>query len=150
MFNSVIENIIGLLTDNGINAVRAFPETVIDRSKTVVCVSLRSAIITASGCGNYIGISLENGTVKEMLGSRGELKIGLDIYSPSPNCEELKENIFMSLGGMSTLTVKGFETGEPSFDAQSEMYRCRCTAEASASLVRSLAAPDTAFALEVD
>lgn len=150
MFNTVIQHIISFLTESGINAVMAFPETVIDKSKAVVCVSMRSAKITACGCGNYIGISLENGVVKEMLGSHGELKIGLNIYSPKPNCESLKENVFLSLGDMDTLTIKGFETGEVQYDAQSEMYRCECTVEASANLVRSLSAPNAAFALEVD
>lgn len=150
MFNTVIQHIISFFTESGINAVMAFPETVIDKSKAVVCVSMRSAKVTACGCGNYIGISLENGVVKEMLGSHGELKIGLDIYSPKPNCESLKENVFLSLGDMDTLTIKGFETGEVQYDAQSEMYRCECTVEASANLVRSLSAPNAAFALEVD
>lgn len=59
MFSTVIENIISFLTESGINAVMAFPETVIDKSKATVCASMRSAKITACGCGNYIGISLE-------------------------------------------------------------------------------------------
>lgn len=150
MFYTVIQHIISFLTESGINAVMAFPETVIDKSKAVVCVSMRSARITACGCGNYIGIGFENGVVKEMLGSHGELRIGLSIYSPSPNCESLKENVFLSLGDMDTLTIKGYEIGEVKYDAQSEMYRCECTVEASANLVRSLDAPNAAFALEVD
>ena len=60
MFNTVIQHIISFLTESGINAVMAFPETVINKSKAVVCVSMRSAKVTACGCGNYIGISLEN------------------------------------------------------------------------------------------
>lgn len=150
MFNTVIQHIVSFLAESGINAVMAFPETVINKRKAVVCVSMRSAKITACGCGNYIGIGFENGILKEMLGSHGELRIGLDIYSPKPNCESLKENVFLSLGGMDTLTIKGFEVGEVQYDAQSEMYRCECTVDATANLVRSLDAPNAAFALEVD
>lgn len=42
MFSTVIENIISFLTESGINAVMAFPETVIDKSKATVCASMRS------------------------------------------------------------------------------------------------------------
>ena len=150
MLSSVTEEITQILIGDGINAVAAFPMTAIDRSTATVCVSLRSAVISASGCGNYIGLYLESGEIKEMFGSHGQLKIGLDIYSPTPNCENLKENVFLSLGGVSSLKLKSFDAGEVSFDGQSEMYLCKCTAEGEASLVRSMSAPDGVFGLEED
>ena len=91
MLDAVIDSIVQILSAGGINAVKKYPVDVLDCSKKTVCVSLRSAKITASGCGNYIGLTAENGSIKEMLGSRGQLRIGLDIYSPSPNCDLLKE-----------------------------------------------------------
>lgn len=98
------------------------PVDVLDCSRKTVCVSLRSAKITASGCGNYIGLTAENGSIKEMLGSRGELRIGLDIYSPSPNCDLLKEQICAYMGSVSSLTVTDFEAGEVSYDGETEMH----------------------------
>ena len=57
-----------------------------------------------------------------MLGSRGELRIGLDIYSPSPNCDLLKEQICAYMGSVSSLTVTDFEAGEVSYDGETEMH----------------------------
>ena len=142
MLKSVVESITQTLINDGINAVAAFPVADFDKQKTVICVSIRSVKITSCGCGNYIGLCLENGVIKEM--------IGLDIYSPMPDCENLKENVCNSLGSMSSLKVKSFEASEVSFDGKSEMYYCKCTAEAEASLVRSLSEPAGVFKLEED
>lgn len=150
MLKSVVESITQTLINDGINAVAAFPVADFDKQKTVICVSIRSVKITSCGCGNYIGLCLENGVIKEMFGSHGCLKIGLDIYSPMPDCENLKENVCNSLGSMSSLKVKNFEASEVSFDGKSEMYYCKCTAEAEASLVRSLSEPAGVFKLEED
>lgn len=150
MLKSVIEAITQILIDDGINATAAFPMVPIEKDKAIVCVSIRSAKITASGCGNYIGLCLENGVIKEMFGSHGRLKLGFDIYSPLPDCENLKESVYDSLGSMTTLTIKGFEAGEMGFDAKSEMYLCKCTVEAEACLVRSTSEPEGVFELEED
>lgn len=150
MLKNVVEDITQILIDDGINAVAAFPAIDFDKKKTVVCVSIRSARITACGCGNYIGLCLENGVIKEMFGSHGDLKIGLDIYSAKSDCENLKESVCDSLRSMNSLTVKSFEAGEVSFDGKSEMYCCKCTAEAEASLVRSVSEPTGVFRLEED
>ena len=136
MLDAVIDSIVQILSAGGINAVKKYPVDVLDCSKKTVCVSLRSAKITASGCGNYIGLTAENGSIKEMLGSRGQLRIGLDIYSPSPNCDLLKEQICAYMGSVSSLTVTDFEAGEVSYDGETEMYRCECTVGAKACLVR--------------
>ena len=150
MLDAVIDSIVQILSAGGINAVKKYPVDVLDCSKKTVCVSLRSAKITASGCGNYIGLTAENGSIKEMLGSRGQLRIGLDIYSPSPNCDLLKEQICAYMGSVSSLTVTDFEAGEGSYDGETEMYRCECTVGAKACLVRQLSDPEGNFDLEED
>lgn len=150
MLDTVIDSIVQILSAAGINAVKKYPVDVIDCTKTTACVSLRSAKITASGCGNYIGLTIENGSFKEMLGSRGELRIEIDIYSPTPNCDPLKEQICTCLGSISSLTINGFEAGEVSYDGETEMYRCECTADAKACLVRQLSDPEGNFELEED
>lgn len=148
MFDGVIANIVATLSQNGVNAVRKYPSVILDRSKAVCCVSIRSAKILASGCGNYIGLCLENGQLKEMLGSRGELSIGLDIYSPSPQFEELKQQVCACIADFTSLTVCGFEAGEVCFDGESEMYHCECTANAVACLVRQINDLGSGFDLE--
>ena len=60
MLDGVINNIVASLESSGINAVKKYPAVALDRDNTVVCVSLRSAAISASGCGNYIGLCSEN------------------------------------------------------------------------------------------
>lgn len=85
---------------------------------------------------------------EQMLGSRGQLRIGLDIYSPSPNCDLLKEQICAYMGSVSSLTVTDFEAGEVSYDGETEMYRCECTVGAKACLVRQLSDPEGNFELE--
>lgn len=148
MFDGVIANIVATLSQNGVNAVRKYPSVILDRSKAVCCVSIRSARISSSGCGNYIGLCLENGQLKEMLGSKGELDIGLDIYSPTPRFEELKQQVCTCLAELASLNVRAFEVGEVSFDGESGMYRCECTANAVACLVRQINDLGSGFDLE--
>lgn len=149
MLDGVINNIVASLESSGINAVKKYPAVALDRDKTVVCVFLRSATISASGCGNYIGLCSENGIIKEMLGSRGKLGIGLDIYGPSPNCDLIKEQLWECLAGIGSLSIKSFDAGEICYDSQSEMYRCECTATAIACLVRQIGELESSFELEV-
>lgn len=150
MLSGVIESIVSVLKQGGVNAVAKFPTAYLDRSKAICCVSMRTAKISASGCGNYIGLCMENGEIKEMLGSKAELNIGLDIYSPSPNCEKLKEQICTCIDAVPSLNFRCFEAGEVCFDEDCEMYRCECTVNAVACLVRQINSPDRSFALEED
>lgn len=149
MLDGVINSIVASLESSGINAVKKYPAVALDRDNTVVCVSLRSAAISASGCGNYIGLCSENGIIKEMLGSRGKLGIGLEIYCPSPDCELIKEQLLECLAGIGSLSIKSFDAGEICYDSQSEMYRCECTATAVACLVRQIGELEGSFELEV-
>ena len=56
MFDTITDSIASALSGNGINAVTKFPVSKLDRTQTLVCVSIKSARITASGLGNYIGL----------------------------------------------------------------------------------------------
>ena len=149
MFDSIIDSMAAALTAQGINAVRRFPADKLDSDAPVVCLGIKAAQLTASGFGNYIGLCRENGEIKEMYGSRAELMLSLEIFSPIPDCNAFLTELYKQLGGIESLSVKSFETGEVSFDARSGMFRCECLAKGSACLVRELTDSDVSdFRLE--
>lgn len=149
MFDSIIDSMAAALTAQGINAVRRFPADKLDSDAPVVCLGIKAAQLTASGLGNYIGLCRENGEIKEMYGSRAELMLSLEIFSPIPDCNAFLTELYKQLGGIESLSVKSFETGEVSFDSRSGMFRCECLAKGGACLVRELADSDVSdFRLE--
>lgn len=144
MFELISESIVEALTAANINAVTKFPASKLDRTAAVVCVSLKSARIRASGCGNYIGLCTENGAVKEMYGSKAELVISLEIFSPAdprsgePGCAEYAGLVREEIRSIQGLNVTEFEFGDVYYDADSEMFRSDCAAKARTLLVREL------------
>lgn len=142
MFDSIIDSIAAALTAQGINAVRRFPADKLDGDTPIVCLGIKAAQLTASGLGNYIGLCRENGEIKEMYGSRAELTLSLEIFSPVPDCNDFLTELVRQLGSVESLSVKNFDSGEISFDARSGMFRCECFAKGSACLVRELADSD--------
>ena len=140
MFELIPESIVEALTAANINAVTKFPVSKLDRTAAVVCVSLKSARISASGCGNYIGLCTENGAVKEMYGSKAELVISLEIFSPAdpssgePGCAEYAGLVREEIRSIQGLNVTEFEFGDVYYDADSEMFRSDCAGEPTAKL----------------
>nr|DAG12559.1 MAG TPA: hypothetical protein [Caudoviricetes sp.] len=144
MFEFIPESIVGALAAANINAVTKFPASKLDRTAAVVCVSLRSARVSASGCGNYIGLCTQNGAIKEMYGSKAELVISLDIYSPAdpdstePGCAEYAGLVREAIMSIQGLSITEFEFGDVYYDTDGEMFRSNCTAKAKAFLVREM------------
>lgn len=147
MLNVVVNTIVQHLELNDIYAVNKYAPGEILRDKATVCVSLKSAKITASGCGNYIGFSAESTEFKEMFGSKGELCIKFEIYGPLYVFDQLKADLCDCLAGMSLVNIRSFEAGEVSFDSKSELFRCECSANATVCLVRQISDPDGPFGL---
>ena len=149
MFDGIIDSIVSALTAERINAVRKFPADKLERDNPIVCAALKTIEITASGLGNYIGLCRENGEIKEMYGSRAELALSLEIFSPTPDCNVFLTQLIKKLGSVEALSIKSFDAGEVSFDTRSGMFRCECIAKGSACLVRELADSDVSdFKLE--
>ena len=79
-----------------------------------------------------------------MYGSKAELVISLDIYSPAdpdsdePRCAEYAGLVREEMRSIQGLSVTEFEFGEVHYDSDSEMFRSSCTAKARAFLVREL------------
>ncbi len=144
MFELAAADIAAAIEDADIKAVTKFPPAKLNRAEPVVCVSIKSARISASGCGNYIGLYTQEGQLCEMYGSKAELVISLEIYAPAdPNtnehgCEHYADLVRGILFEYPKLSVTSFEFGEVHYDTESEMFRCDCTAKAKAVLVRSL------------
>lgn len=143
MFKSVTEGIVQELAAENINALTKFPPCKLERT-AAVCVSIKSARVSASGFGNYIGLGSSDGNIREMYGSKAELVIALDIYSPvkadsaGPDCAEYAGLVNEKIRSISGLSVTEFEFGGIDYDDDSEMFRSRCTAKARAILVREL------------
>ncbi len=139
MFEAIIDSVISALTAKEINAVRKYPADKLEREAPIVCVSLKTIEITASGLGNYIGLCRENGEIMEMYGSRAELTLSLEIYNPTPDVNAFRSELVRQLGSVEALSIKSFSAGEVSFDTKSGMFRCECAAKGCACLVRELA-----------
>ncbi len=139
MLEAIVDSVISALTAREINAVKKYPADKLEREVPLVCVSLKSVEITASGLGNYIGLCREDGEIVEMYGSRAELALSLEIYSPTPEVNAFRAELIKQLESIEALSIKSFAAGEVCFDAKSGMFRCECIAKGCACLVRELA-----------
>lgn len=83
MLENIASEIAEELNNAGINAVTAFSVSELCDTAAFVCVGLKSARISSSGLGNYIGVCTEDGQLKEMYGEKAELVLSLDVYSPA-------------------------------------------------------------------
>lgn len=142
MFDSVLDAVVSVLNAEGVPAVRKFPGCILNRNTVAVAVSLKSGSLTASGCGNYLGVCHDGGIIKELYGTRAELKISIEIYTPAADkhgegeCMRLLESICSCVGDIQGIKLKGIESRETVYDTEAEMFRCDCTAELTAFLVR--------------
>lgn len=141
-FDTVINAVVTALTAENIPAARKFPACVLDRHSAAVAVSLKSGSITASGYGDYLGVCESGGEVKELYGSKAELKIGLEIFTPAEcghgegECVELLGDICACLGELSGIKLTSFESDEPYYDGEAEMFCMKCALNVTAQLVR--------------
>ena len=74
MLETIAAGIAETLSSAGIKAVTAFTADELDTSAPFVCVGLKSAKLSSSGLGNYIGICTEAGQGREMDGEKAELQ----------------------------------------------------------------------------
>ena len=83
MLENIAIEIAEELNNAEINAVTAFNASELEDVSAFVCVGLKSARISSSGLGNYIGVCTEDGQLKEMYGEKAELVLSFDVYSPA-------------------------------------------------------------------
>lgn len=140
MLEGIASAIADALKNAGINAVPAYENESLCENEPVVSISLDAARISSAGLGSYIGICTENGDVKEMYGDRAEISVKAEVYCPPAaeySCTAAAENVMETLRLTDGLSVLSFEIGQMSYDGQSRMLRCVCTAQCRAYLVRS-------------
>lgn len=152
MFKAILASVTELLKQAGINAAQSFPAKYLDRSETLVTVSLLSAKLSSSGCGNYIGICGSGADYRELYGSRAKLKFELGIYSPAipgdgaDDCTEVLDEIISALSGEAGgMKIRSIDCGQTQPDSKSGMLLCRCTVECSAYLTREVSGDGTVF-----
>lgn len=138
MFDNVLSSVLSWLNTANINAVSKFPDTAIDRDTAIVAVSIKSGVMSSSGAGNYLGIYEQGGTLRELYGSRAEIVFALDIYSPSGDCTEILDGIAENSYSLPDgLKLKSLECLAPEYDAESGMFRQKCSMKCTAILVRT-------------
>ena len=141
MLENIASEIAEELNNAGINAVAAFNASELDDAAAFVCVGLKSARISSSGLGNYIGVCTEDGQLKEMYGEKAELVLSLDVYSPAnadEGCSELADGVRCALYNIDGLSVTEFDFEKVEYDGDCRMLRSRCSAKATAYLVREM------------
>ena len=81
----------------------------------------------------------EDGQLKEMYGEKAELVLSLDVYSPAnadEGCSELADGVRCALYNIDGLSVTEFDFEKVEYDGDCRMLRSRCSAKATAYLVR--------------
>lgn len=139
MLETIASEIAEELNNAGINAVAAFNASELCDTAAFVCIGLKSARISSSGLGNYIGVCTEDGQLKEMYGEKAELVLSLDVYSPAnadEGCSELADGVRCALYNIDGLSVTEFDFEKVEYDGDCRMLRSRCSAKATAYLVR--------------
>lgn len=143
MFDAITEAVISALCQAGINAVAEYPAEPLDTDDAIVCVSLKSVKLSCAGAGNYIGIYEEEHGFREMYGAKAAMTLCACVYSPTPDCGELKSEVIEVVSGMESLSIKAVNVGRTEYDRESAMFRCEICADAHASVVRDLRMPET-------
>lgn len=81
MLDTVLDAITQTLSDAGIDAVREYPGIRLGRVESpVVCLGARSAKLSGSGMGDYMGLAGQE--EREVYALRLELCVGAEIFAP--------------------------------------------------------------------
>ena len=139
MLTSIENAVVAFLRERDIPAVRMYPAAELDSRRPVAAVAVRNAVVTASGLGDYIGIAEDDGSIRELYGSKAELKLAVRTYSPPivnrTGSLSLMETVLEALRSGS-IRIRSTEISGESFDAESGMFVCDALLEIGALLVR--------------
>lgn len=153
MTDTVLDAIVASLADAGIDAVRAYPNAALSRSRgPVVCVGMRSNRLLSPGMGDYLGQRAAPGAVSELYGLRAECAAALDIFSPddaafgAAGCVRCAEAVSSALAALpSGLRLRALRLGETEFDGETGMFRMTAEMDFTAFLVREMNADTGEF-----
>lgn len=144
MTEAVLTALIAALTAAGLDAVRAYPASALDRDRgPVVCVGIRENKLLSPGMGDYLGQRSVNGAVSELYGLRAECAVSLDVYSPdggehgAAGCVRCGEKITSALADLpSGLRLRALRLGEAAYDRDTGMFRMTAELTCAAFLTR--------------
>lgn len=135
----ILQTVLTALQDAGVRATERFPQTALDRTASIVCVSVQSGIIERPSFGRYLGL-YQSGQEEpvELYGWKHDVTVLLELYVPlGSGWTSLFSAVVQALENLpSGLRVKKVTRGELAPDRETEMFRCPCTLECTAYLVR--------------
>lgn len=119
------------LTNHGISAAAAFPQTMRKEAGPVAVVFLRGCQAESSGFQDYLGerFNEETGLWEELFGKKAKITFGLDLYAGEKGDGQQLQQAFdqlagaLILGGPDGLRVEGFSCGQTEYDGESRRLK---------------------------
>ena len=148
MLDTVLDAVTAMLKNAGVTAVREYPGEILERpAAPTVCVGVKSGKSLPAGMGDYLGTENVNGAVREVYGTKLELVVGLDVYSPeAAGCAACFESISSAFAAPPDgLKLRALVCGETEPDEVTELFRCRCEAHCLAVLTRTVSEDGAEF-----
>ncbi|MDL2300437.1 hypothetical protein LJC01_02195 [Clostridiaceae bacterium OttesenSCG-928-D20] len=138
MLDTITNTLLSFFEDNKINAVLEYPPRLISRDdEHTVSIGTRSAKISSSGFGDYIG--LEKGSERELFALKVEQVLGMGIYCPvkaAGSPIKIFEKIASCISKLpSGIKVSGLICGETAIDRETGLRRSDCEIHLEASLL---------------
>lgn len=124
----ILEQIIAALQAEGLQAVKKFPQTGLNREQSIVAVSVKSGDVLLPGFGQYLGLD-EDG--RELYGWKNTVTVLLEVFVPQETeTGEVLERVGRAMEHLPTgLRPKKVTRGAVNGDKSSGMFRCPCTLE---------------------
>jgi len=135
----ILQTVLTALNNAGVHAVEKFPQESLDRRNAIVCVSIPSGTVENPAFGRYLGLYGADGEDPvEVYGWKNEVTVLLELFFP---VGQARTDLFRAVGqALETLPaglrVKKVTRGELSPDKATGMFRCPCTLECTAYVVR--------------
>lgn len=139
MTDTILDTLTACLTEAGVPAVRAWPETKLDTDSACVCVGLKSCKASGSGMGEYLGVRQASGGSEEteLYGVRMEIEIALTVFAPTAAaCASALDLLSAALDLLpSGLKAQALICTETKPDKTAGMFRCEAVLCAQAYFV---------------
>ncbi len=135
----ILDAVCQALETVGLRAVRRFPERNLDRTQSVVCVSMKDGKVETSGFGQYLGVSRDpSGQERELYGWKCQAEVLMELYFP---VGAERETLFRQVGQAMEALPAGLRPtritrGDAEPDRASGMMCCPCTLRCTTYMTR--------------
>lgn len=135
----ILDAVCQALERAGLRAVRRFPDRNLDRTQSVVCVSMKDGKAETSGFGQYLGVQREpSGMERELYGWKCRVEVLMEVYFP---VGAARETLFRQVGQAMEALPAGLRPthitrGDAAPDRASGMMRCPCVLGCTTYLTR--------------